>query len=197
MAPLRSLMGRVHSLATRVVPSLLALASLGLPLLTMPLPAQATPGVADVEGRGPGNGQGKVEGALWLALSDDKLAAMRGGFSTGVGVMVSFGILRTVHINGVLASSSGFQVADLRSITPMQAEQLSRQTTAVSLVQSGPGNAFTTPFAAGVPGVVVQNTLSEQKIRSVTEINAASNGMSMLKGLNLNQTLNDALAGSR
>ena len=145
----------------------------------------------------PGDGGGHGEGEDWLAMSDGQLDEMRGGFSVQPGVMVSFGIMRTVQINGVLVSSSGFQIADLRSITAAQAEHLGKQTAAVSLIQNGAGNTFTTPFQAGIPAVVVQNTLNDQTIQSVTEINAASNGLSILKGINLNQTLNDALGAAR
>ena len=136
------------------------------------------------------------EGADWLALSDSKLDAMRGGFSVLPGIMVSFGILRTVHINGALVGSSGFQIADLRSISTGEAEQLARQTTAVSLVQTGPGNSFETVLRPGVPAIVIQNTLNNQKIQSITEINAASNGMSLMKSLNTAQTLSDALGAA-
>ena len=139
----------------------------------------------------------RSEGEDWLAMSDSQLDEMRGGFSVQPGVMVSFGIMRTVQINGVLVSSSGFQITDLRSITGAQAERLSKQTAGVSLVDNGAGNTFTTPFQTGIPAVVVQNTLNVQTIQSVTEINAVSNGQSILKGINLNQTLNDALGAVR
>ena len=139
----------------------------------------------------------RSEGEDWLAMSDSQLDEMRGGFSVQPGVMVSFGIMRTVQRNGVLVSSSGFQITDLRSITGAQAERLSKQTAGVSLVHNGAGNTFTTPFQAGIPAVVVQNTLNVQPIQSVTEINAVSSGQSILKGINLNQTLNDALGAAR
>ena len=45
--------------------------------------------------------------------------------------------------------------------------------------------------------MVVQNTLNVQTVQSVTEINAVSTGQSILKGINLNQTLNDALGAAR
>ena len=79
----------------------------------------------------------RSEGEDWLAMSDGQLDEMRGGFSVQPGVMVSFGIMRTVQINGVLVSSSGFQITDLRSITAAQDERLGKQTAAVSLVHNG------------------------------------------------------------
>ena len=136
------------------------------------------------------------ESSEWLAIADSKLDSMRGGFSALPGVMVSFGILRTVHINGVLTSQSGFQIADLRSISVAQAEQLSKQTGAMSLVQTGAGNSFDSGLKPGAPAIVIQHTVSNQKIQSLTEINAASNGMSLLKGLNTERTLSDALGAA-
>ena len=136
------------------------------------------------------------ESSEWLAIADSKLDNMRGGFSALPGVMVSFGILRTVHVNGVLTSQSGFQIADLRSISVAQAEQLSKQTGAMTLVQTGAGNLFDSGLKPGAPAIVIQNTLSNQKIQSLTEINATSNGMSLLKGLNTERTLSDALGAA-
>lgn len=136
-----------------------------------------------------------ADGSEWLAASDSLLDAMRGGFLVP-GVMVSFGITRTVHINGMLASSFSFQVGDLGSINATQAAQLAQQTSAVSVVQNGPGNTFAAVLPAGSPAVVIQNTLSNQKIQSVTQIDVVSNGMSLLKNLNLNQTLSDALGAA-
>jgi hypothetical protein len=132
----------------------------------------------------------------WLAAADSQLETMRGGFSVGDGVMVSFGIVRTVRINDMLASSSGFQVGELRSMSAAQAEQLAKQTTSLSLVQSGAGNTFASGLAPGSPAIVIQNTLNDQRIQSLTQIDAVSNGMSILKGINLNQALSDALNAS-
>jgi hypothetical protein len=136
------------------------------------------------------------QGSEWRAASDARLEEMRGGFSVAPGVMVSFGITRTVRIDGLPVSSSGFQVGELRSMTASQAAQLSKQAATLSLVQSGAGNTFLTPLQAASPAIVIQNTLNDRTIQSVTEINAVSNGMSLMKGLNLNQTLNDALGAA-
>lgn len=136
-----------------------------------------------------------AEGSEWLAASDSLLDTMRGGF-LAPGVMVSFGITRTVHINGMLASSFSFEVGDLGSINATRAAQLAQQTSAVSVVQNGPGNTFAAVLRAASPAVVIQNTLSNQQIQSVTQIDVVSNGMSLLKNLNLNQTLSDALGAA-
>ena len=168
----------------------------GIAIMSSCAGALAAPGMDSVK---PAPAQGATQ---WLALSDSKLDSMRGGFSAMPGVMVSFGITRTVLVNGVLAGSSGFQIADLRSISTAQAEQLARQTASINLVHIGAGNIGTPSGQPGIAGVawsplVIQNTLNDQKIQSTTEINAATNGLSILKTLNLNQTLNDALGARR
>jgi hypothetical protein len=132
----------------------------------------------------------------WLAAADSTLDAMRGGFGLVPGLTVSFGIMRTVEINGAVVSSTAFEVADLRSISLAQAQQLARQVDGTNFVQNGSGNTFTTTLASGVPALVVQNTLNDQKIRTLTEINAVTNGMSLLKNLNLSQSLNDAIGAA-
>jgi hypothetical protein len=138
----------------------------------------------------------REDSETWLASSDTRLDEMRGGFGLFPGLTVSFGILRTLEINGNLVSSSGFQIGDLRTISLAQAAQLARQVDNMSLVQSGPGNTFAAGLASGTPALVVQNTLNDQKIRTLTEINAVTNGLSILKGLNLSQSLNDAIGAA-
>ena len=134
-------------------------------------------------------GEPPAPGQVWHAASDDKLEQMRGGFRLNDRLTVTFGIVRSVEINGTLVSSSALQIGDLRSIDLGQAEQLAR----LNLVQSGTGNTVATSLQTALPSLVVQNTLNDQTIRTLTEINAVSNGMSLLKGLNVAQSLNDAL----
>lgn len=139
---------------------------------------------------------GALEQEVWMAAADSRLDEMRGGFGLVPGLTVSFGILRTVEINGNLVSSTGFQIADLRSISLAQAQQLASQIDATNVVQSGPGNTFSAALPSGTPAIVVQNTLNDQRIRTVTEINAVTNGMSLMKNMNLAQSLNDAIAAA-
>ena len=132
----------------------------------------------------------------WFATADSTLDTMRGGFGLEPGLAVSFGIVRTVEINGNIVSSTNFEIGDLRTISVAQAQQLARQIDSSNLVQSGAGNSFSATLASGNPALVVQNTLNDQKIRTMTEINAITNGMSLLKNLNLSQSLNDAIGAA-
>lgn len=132
---------------------------------------------------------------FWLTTGDDRLAQMRGGFAIGPGLLVSFGIARTVELNGAVIARTSFHVDDLRSMNASQAQQLA-QAAAGTLVQNGAGNAFTVDVQNGLAAMVVQNALSNQQIRTVTQIDAVTNGMGLMKSLNLSRTLGDALAGA-
>lgn len=91
-----------------------------------------------------------ARGTTWMTVGDDTLAAMRGGFDLGGGVMVSFGISRVVTVNGVVLSSTSFQLPDLGRITAAQIAAFERYLGSTSVVQVGSGNtAPTTPTAEG------------------------------------------------
>lgn len=87
----------------------------------------------------------------WMTVGDDTLAAMRGGFDLGGGVMVSFGISRVVTVNGVVLSSTSFQLPDLGRITAAQVAAFERYLGSTSVVQVGSGNTAptVTPTADG------------------------------------------------
>ena len=130
----------------------------------------------------------------WLAVSNLTLDQLRGGFDVGSGLTVSFGITRAVSVNGQMVASTSFQVGDISKLTSAQAQALGQQISLqAQLVQNGPGNTIALG-AAGVPmGIYIQNTLNQQTIRSETVIQAASSGLSMIKSLNLQATLNESI----
>ncbi len=63
----------------------------------------------------------------WLAVSNNNLDGMRGGFATGTGLMVSFGIERAVYINGNLATSTSFNIPDVSKLAVDQARITANQ----------------------------------------------------------------------
>ena len=130
-----------------------------------------------------------------VALADASLDRVRGGFSAD-GLSISFGIERAVYVNGALVTTTSLNVSDLGRITA------GRGTTAfdvgtISLIQSGAGNVVSpTMISAGSVGTVIQNTLDGQKIQNVTIINATTNSLGLLKGLNLQSSLRGAVIDS-
>ncbi len=166
-----------------------------------------------------------ARGTRWMTVGDDTLAAMRGGFDLGGGLMVSFGISRVVTVNGVLLSSTSFQLPDLGRVTPAQIAAFERYLGSTSVVQVGSGNTApasdsgasvasgtgspTAPAASGSaagaggsvttfssPATVVQNTLNNQAIQTRTVIDATTNALSLARGANTAAALREALTRS-
>lgn len=137
------------------------------------------------------------DASIWLAASDQTLDTLRGGFNLGTGLMVSFGISRAVYINGQLITSTTFRVSDLTSLSPQQAVALSQQIstqTQAQVVKNGSGNTMELSITSAPLSTFIQNTLSNQSIRNQTIIDMTSNGMGIAKGLNLQATIDAAVA---
>ena len=134
--------------------------------------------------------------AVWQAVSDRKLDRMRGGFDLGGGLLVSFGITRAVYVNGELVTQTSLDFGRLGSLTPVQASRLAEQMASLNLVQIGPGNRVDPDVLANGTGTIIQNTLNNQHIVNQTVIDARSNAMGMIKNLNLQHTLSEALSRS-
>lgn len=139
---------------------------------------------------------GEAAGAVWRTVSESQLDKMRGGFDIGSGLMVSFGITRAVYINGALTTETSLNLGQLDQLTPAQAAHIGSQLGTVNLVQNGPGNTVQGGFTLQGPGTIVQNTLNNQNINVQTMINASSNGLGIIKGINTTRTITDALAGA-
>ncbi len=136
--------------------------------------------------------------ARWpIAVSNHQLEAARGGFDLGNGLLVSFGIDRAVYINGNLVSSSSAYVSDVGRMTPDQAGALAAATAAVRIAQDGAGlSVAPAPFNHATAATVIQNSLDNQDIRSLTTINAAVNSQAAFSSLGLQEALQTGLFGS-
>jgi len=162
---------------------------------------------------GPANA-GAFEPGQWLMASAARLEAMRGGFEAAPGLKVSFGMVRSVAINGELVSRTSFQLPDMSRITEAQARMASLAMRDAGLVQNGPGNYLqrdpqlasgsasvmaTQTTLGAMPGLgaatVIQNTLDNQVIRHLTEISTGVNTLGVLKMVNAQAALKDALLG--
>ncbi|WP_295957858.1 hypothetical protein [Rhodoferax sp.] len=137
--------------------------------------------------------QNPADSGIWHTVSDRTLDQLRGGFDVGGGLLVSFGITRTVYINGALITETSLNVGDLAKLTPAQALQLNGQLHGLNLVQNGPGNTVPANLANIGAGTIIQNTLNNQQINVQTMINASSNGLGMVRSMNAQGTINDAL----
>ena len=130
----------------------------------------------------------------WAPVGEAELDRMRGGFDNQAGLRISLGIERLVSINGSIVAHTHIDIADLNHLTEQQALQTRAALSSVKLVQNGSDNIYQAgelPRAFG--GVVIQNTLSDQQIRSQTVISSTVNSASLLKTINFQGSLSDAL----
>lgn len=133
---------------------------------------------------------------VWTAASDRHLDGMRGGFATPSGLMVSFGIARTVRIDGQVVSHTSVRIDDLGRITAQQARQLAQGAAGLTVVQSGTGTRVLTLPGPGLAGLVIQNTQDQRHIQALTVIDAGTNGLGLLQAQNFHRSLMEALQGS-
>jgi hypothetical protein len=137
----------------------------------------------------------------WVAVNEDQLDRTRGGFNLPSGLAVSLGIERLVSINGNIVARTSFDIANLNHLSGEQLRQTRDALSSVKLIQNGSDNIYQAGDTSGViGGVVIQNTLNDQLIQSQTVINSTVNSASLLKTLNFQGSLSDALtraAGGR
>lgn len=132
-----------------------------------------------------------------VAVSDDQLGVVRGGFDAGSGLVVSFGIERAVYVNGDLVTSRRLDIPNIGQTSAEQAAALAAAASTVSIVRNGPGNTLDpAALAQTTAGTVVQNSLNDQHIQTLTTLNTTVNSLDLFKGLNLQNTLQTALVNS-
>jgi len=107
----------------------------------------------------------------WNAVDDTQLDQARGGFDLGNGMLVSLGVERLVSINGTVVASTHFSIPDVTQLSAADA-QLASDTMAA---------------------VLVQNSLNDQAIRTQTTINTTVANLALLKAVNFESSLRDAL----
>jgi hypothetical protein len=130
-----------------------------------------------------------------VAISEEKLDSMRGGFDVANGLKVSFGLSRVAYVNGNLVTQTSFNIPDLSNMTTQQAQALAAANMG-SILQNGGGNIAQQGSVQGLSGAVIQNTLNNQNIQALTTINATVNSLGFFKNMNLGDTLNNALLNS-
>jgi hypothetical protein len=126
-------------------------------------------------------------------LEESALNELRGGFETGSGLRISFGIERVVWINGQMTAQTSLNLISQSGRFPAEAIDPSRIN--LGVIALGPQN-FAQLQAGEVVGTLIQNSLDGQQIRNVTTLNATVNSASLLKAERLHQSLRDAMVGS-
>ncbi|WP_229218330.1 hypothetical protein [Rugamonas apoptosis] len=133
----------------------------------------------------------------WVAVDDSRLEAARGGLDAGNGLILSLGVERLVSINGNVVASSNFTLSDVGKVVAGHGALAGDALAALTLVQNGAGNVFDATLTGQAAGaLVIQNSASDQLIRSQTTISTVVNSLSLLKSLNFEGGLRDALSNA-
>jgi hypothetical protein len=90
------------------------------------------------------------------AMDAGELRDVRGGFITRSGLEISFGVERSVFLNGVLHSTAVLHLTGDK--TPRGAWE------SVPVIQNGPGNVAPLTLATPALATIIQNSLDHQKI---------------------------------
>ncbi len=140
-----------------------------------------------------GSGADGFEGAEVVPV--EELESTRGGYKAGTDMMFSFGIEKAVYVNGVLEATNS-----LNLLSPGGgAGGFSRVPFPGTLVQIGnPGDPNSgTNFSAISPdnfrGIIVQNSLDQQRIANITKISVGLNILGAYRENNLSAILNQQL----
>lgn len=134
-------------------------------------------------------------GEGWVPVEESLLDQSRGGFTFETGLKLSLGIERVVSINGEVAARTSLQLTDISRLSAEQARLTSDALSAVKLVQNGRDNIYLGAMSAQtLGGTVIQNSLNDQLIRTHTVIHSSVNSMALLKTLNFQGSLSDAIA---
>jgi hypothetical protein len=128
-----------------------------------------------------------------VALGNESLDDIRGGFEfPDTPLKLSFGFERAVFVNGELVASTVLNVKDLQwasagvsGATQPQVLPSAATAGAVGVIQNGMGNSIPAQISANVSGTVIQNTLDNQSIQTITTINAAINSVQVLRAMSM------------
>jgi len=131
----------------------------------------------------------------WIAVDDSELEQARGGYAVGGGLMLSLGVERLVSINGSVVASTHFSIADMTQLSAAEAAMASDALAAV-VVQNGVGNLAEPLSAQGLGALVIQNSVNDQAIRSQTTINTTVSNLALLRAVNFESGLRDALSAA-
>jgi hypothetical protein len=164
----------------RLLPSPLQIALTGMLASALPLVQAAEPPVP----------------VLGTPVAAAALDAARGGFEVAGGLSLSLGIERVVSVNGEIMARTNIAIPDLAAMTAEQARLTQDALGAARMIQIGGNNVAAADLNLPNGATLVQNTLSGQDIRTATTISSTVNSMSLIKDINFQSTIRDAVVRS-
>jgi len=134
--------------------------------------------------------------ALGTPVAAAALDAARGGFEVAGGLSLSLGIERVVSVNGEIMARTNIAIPDLAAMTAEQARLTQDALGAARMIQIGGNNYAAADLNLPNGATLLQNTLSGQDIRTATTISSTVNSMALIKDINFQSTIRDAVVRS-
>lgn len=161
--------------------------------------AEGYDGTRDDAGAAPGGTPGKKLRQL-AALDAVALDRMRGGFEVpNTNLRLSFSFERVVYINGELIATTVLNLKDLQQASGGGAGQPAMSAgmaDGTAVIQNGAGNGFSVQAGQNAAGTIIQNTLNNQQISTITTISAAANSAQVLRAINMQSAIRDSVINS-
>jgi len=126
-------------------------------------------------------------------VADGILDAARGGFEIPDNLHVAFTLERAAYVNGELVAHLGAEIPDVGKMTAEQANALAAAAGTL-LIQNGPDNTFSLS-EVGPASTVIQNTLNDQALMTLTTISVEVNTLGAYQEMNFQDGLRDTLTG--
>jgi hypothetical protein len=125
-------------------------------------------------------------------LAEAVLEEVRGGIEIPGNLHASFKLQRTAYLNGERIVDLGVDIPDIANMTAGQASALAQAAGAI-VIQNGPDNAFAAS-GFGAASTVVQNTLSDQHLVTLTTLSVEVNSLGAFRELNFQEGVSQALS---
>ncbi|QOY95001.1 hypothetical protein IM543_03650 [Massilia sp. UMI-21] len=137
-----------------------------------------------------------IDAAEWAAVDTATLDGARGGFEVPGGLNISLGIERVVSVNGEVLSRTNVAIPDVASMNADQLLQAREALGSARLIQIGGSNFAPGDLGLGSGATFVQNSLDHQAILAQTTITSTVNSMALIKDINFQSTIRDAIVRS-
>jgi len=124
-------------------------------------------------------------------VEESTLDTVRGGLEIPGNLLASIRLERAAWLNGELIASLSVDIPDVAHMSAAQAEAL-REAAGTLVIQNGPANAFSVSDL-GPASTVIQNTLSDTQLTSLTTISVGVNTLGVMRDLNFQDSLRDSL----
>ena len=133
--------------------------------------------------------------ASMIAVPDQTLASLRGGFTTQDGIDVSVGLEQLTMINGEIKTHLILDLTELDRVSENSHINIKDHGKFIQLIQSGDHNAITTDATQLSSGVltVIQNSKDMQQIQNITLVNVDVSNFSKFLRNSLSNALGESI----